>query len=417
MTPLVSIIMPAYNCEKYITEAIASVVNQTYPSWELIVIDDGSQDNTVNIVKGLVLKDKRINLYQNERNMGVSKTRNKGISVAKGQWIAFLDSDDCWAPEKLQRQLCISEEHKEAEFIFSASRFMDENGGLFKWIMPVPEVVTYRDLLKHNVISCSSVLISRQCLGNHRMISDAIHEDFALWLEILKNEEFDCILSDHKMPLMDGVEFLKRVNDIQPKTMRLLVTAYSDVKILIDAINYAKIYRYIKKPYSPDELVMIVESALETYQLKIDNENLITDLQDLFSGTVKAIIEALDAKDTFTSGRSKRVAFYALKMVNKLALKPYTGLYLRVNLLGKVKETDEFSYDGETEKEEYDYSLFDKDEMGEDGKWKRCQIGWQIGATLDINKFNVGIGYALDFNEIAEKTKTSKFAVRVGYNF
>ena len=101
-------------------------------------------------------------------------------------------------------------------------------------------------------------------------------------LEILKNEEFDCILSDHKMPLMDGVEFLKRVNDIQPKTMRLLVTAYSDVKILIDAINYAKIYRYIKKPYSPDELVMIVESALETYQLKIDNENLITDLQDLF---------------------------------------------------------------------------------------------------------------------------------------
>lgn len=108
---------------------------------------------------------------------------------------------------------------------------------------------------------------------------------------------------------------------------------------------------------------------------------------------------------------------YGIQLNDKLALKPYTGLYLRVNLLGKVKETDEFSYDGETEKEEYDYSLFDKDEMGEDGKWKRCQIGWQIGATLDINKFNVGIGYALDFNEIAEKTKTSKFAVRVGYNF
>ncbi len=155
-------------------------------------------------------------------------------------------------------------------------------------------------------------------------------------LEILKNEEFDCILSDHKMPLMDGVEFLKRVNDIQPKTMRLLVTAYSDVKILIDAINYAKIYRYIKKPYSPDELVMIVESALETYQLKIDNENLITDLQDLFSGTVKAIIEALDAKDTFTSGRSKRVAFYALKMVNKLALKPEEAS--RIELAGLLHD-------------------------------------------------------------------------------
>ncbi len=141
-------------------------------------------------------------------------------------------------------------------------------------------------------------------------------------LEILKTQTFDCILSDHKMPIMDGVEFLKRVNEIQPRTMRLLVTAYSDVKILIDAINYAKIYRYIKKPYSPDELLMIVESALECYQLKIDNENLINDLKELFSGTVKAIIEALDAKDSFTLGRSRRVAYYAAKIVNKLALKP-----------------------------------------------------------------------------------------------
>ncbi len=139
-------------------------------------------------------------------------------------------------------------------------------------------------------------------------------------LEILKASQFDCILSDHKMPIMDGVEFLKRVYDIQPRTMRLLVTAYSDVKILIDAINYAKIYRYIKKPYTPDELLMIVDAALETYQLKIDNENLITDLKDLFSGTVKAIIEALDAKDSFTLGRSRRVAFFATKMVKKMNL-------------------------------------------------------------------------------------------------
>lgn len=141
-------------------------------------------------------------------------------------------------------------------------------------------------------------------------------------LEILKENSFDCILSDHKMPLMDGVEFLKRVNDIYPRTMKLLVTAYSDVKILIDAINYAKIYRYIKKPYSPDELLLIVESALECYQLKKDNENLIADLKDLFSGTVKAIIEALDAKDSFTLGRSRRVAFYALKIAKKISLTP-----------------------------------------------------------------------------------------------
>jgi len=164
-------------------------------------------------------------------------------------------------------------------------------------------------------------------------------------LEILRTEKFDCILSDHKMPLMDGVEFLKRVYEMQPNTMRLLVTAYSDIKILIDAINYAKIYRYIKKPYSPDELLMIVDSALECYQLKIDNENLITDLKDLFSGTVKAIIEALDAKDSFTLGRSRRVAFYAMKITNKLSLKPsevskieLAGLLHDIGMIGVAEE-------------------------------------------------------------------------------
>ena len=164
-------------------------------------------------------------------------------------------------------------------------------------------------------------------------------------LEILKTQQFDCILSDHKMPIMDGVEFLKRVNEIQPKTMRLLVTAYSDVKILIDAINYAKIYRYIKKPFTPDELLMIVDSALECYQLEIDNENLISDLKDLFSGTVKAIIEALDAKDSFTLGRSRRVAYYSMKMVDKLALNPtevsqieLAGLLHDIGMIGVAEE-------------------------------------------------------------------------------
>ena len=122
------------------------------------------------------------------------------------------------------------------------------------------------------------------------------------------------------MPVMDGVEFLKRTNDVCPHTTRILVTAYSDVKILIDAINYAKIYRYVKKPFDPQELLHIVEAGLEYHQLKVDNENLINDLKELFSGTIKAIIEALDAKDSFTLGRSRRVTFYSLKMVEKLNL-------------------------------------------------------------------------------------------------
>lgn len=164
-------------------------------------------------------------------------------------------------------------------------------------------------------------------------------------LEILENEDFQLILSDHKMPEMDGVEFLKETCKMLPSTMRLLVTAYSDAKILIDAINYAKIYRYIKKPYAPDELLHIVQASLDYYQLKKDNENLIKDLKELFAGTIKAIIEALDAKDSFTLGRSRRVTFYSGKMVEHLNFPPaeagkieLAGLLHDIGMIGVAED-------------------------------------------------------------------------------
>ncbi len=141
-------------------------------------------------------------------------------------------------------------------------------------------------------------------------------------LEILQNEKVDAILSDHKMPEMDGVEFLKRSSEISPSSMRLLITAYSDAGILIDAINRAKIYRYVKKPYTPEELILTVANTMEYYQLRTDNEGLIKDMKELFSGTITAIIEALDAKDSFTLGRSRRVTFYTNKIAEALNLEP-----------------------------------------------------------------------------------------------
>lgn len=139
-------------------------------------------------------------------------------------------------------------------------------------------------------------------------------------LDILSKNHVDLVISDHKMPEMNGVEFLKRVYDNYPDTLRLLVTAYTDSVILIDAINYAKIYRYIKKPYEPNELLLTVANTLEYLQLKLDNASLINDLKDLFTGTIKAIIEAMDAKDSFTMGRSKRVTFFAIKIAKALNL-------------------------------------------------------------------------------------------------
>lgn len=178
-------------------------------------------------------------------------------------------------------------------------------------------------------------------------------------LEILNEKEFHLVISDHKMPEMDGVEFLKRVQLEHPNVMRILLTAYSDANILIDAINYAKIYRYIKKPYNPEELQLIVSSALEYYQLKYDNDQLIKDLKELFSGTIKAIMEALDAKDSYTSGRSKRITSYSVLIAKQMGLSAIdTGKVELAGMLhdiGMIGVSDDILYkiDALTQ-EEYD---------------------------------------------------------------
>ena len=178
-------------------------------------------------------------------------------------------------------------------------------------------------------------------------------------LEILKEKHFELVISDHKMPEMDGVEFLKHVQVHYPSTMRILLTAYSDANILIDAINYAKIYRYVKKPFNPEELQVIVSSALEYYQLKYDNDKLINDLKELFSGTIKAIMEALDAKDSYTSGRSKRITYYSIIVAKQLGLSTIdTGKVELAGMLhdiGMIGVSDEILYKIDAlSQEEYD---------------------------------------------------------------
>lgn len=178
-------------------------------------------------------------------------------------------------------------------------------------------------------------------------------------LEMMKEMDFQLVISDHKMPEMDGVEFLKRIQLMKPPVMRILLTAYSDANILIDAINYAKIYRYIKKPFNPDELQLIVSSALEYFQLKHDHDILIADLKELFSGTIKAIMEALDAKDSYTSGRSKRITFYSVKIAQQLGLTAIeTGKIELAGMLhdiGMIGVSDDILYKIDTlNQEEYD---------------------------------------------------------------
>lgn len=182
---LVSVIMPAYNCERVIIEAINSVIFQTYENWELLVLDDGSKDNTLLIIESFTKKDSRIKALPNEKNKGVSATRNRGIEHAKGDWIAFLDSDDIWEQSKLEKQVKVINEYS-AEFIFTGSSYINDEGIPFKGTFEVPRLVTYKKLRYHNVISCSSVLLKKKFFDNIKMEKDNMHEDYAVWLRILK---------------------------------------------------------------------------------------------------------------------------------------------------------------------------------------------------------------------------------------
>lgn len=182
---LVSIIMAAYNAERTIEQAINSVLSQTYPNFELLVIDDCSTDRTVQIVQQLAAKDNRIRLTSNKKNSGVSYTRKHGLEDAKGTWIAILDSDDAWTEDKLEKQILLQEKTG-AEILFTGSAFMDADGNKIDWFLHAPSEVTYRQLLKQNVLSNSSALVRKNLYEEHYAIGDGMHEDFAIWLGILK---------------------------------------------------------------------------------------------------------------------------------------------------------------------------------------------------------------------------------------
>ena len=184
--PKISIVTPAYNCEKYLEEAVNSVLAQSFEDWELLIIDDCSKDATWLRMQTLAKQDNRIRIFQNRQNSGSAATRNNGIRQARGEWIAFLDSDDLWRPEKLERQMSVLRKHPDASFLFTGSAFIEDDGMTIAHVLHVPEKVSRKKLLKQNVISCSSVLIRRELMLEFPMPEeDGIHEDFATWLAIL----------------------------------------------------------------------------------------------------------------------------------------------------------------------------------------------------------------------------------------
>ncbi len=187
MTPLVSVVTPVHNGAAFIRETIASVQAQTWGDWELLVVDDASEDDSAEVVEALAAEDERIRLFRLERNGGAAVARNTAIAAARGRYIAFLDGDDLWLPHKLDRQLAFMRE-KEAAFSYGAYERVDEKG---RHLSPVgvPDRLRYGELLKTCYVGCLTAMYDTNVFGKRYMPLIRRRQDYALWLDLLRDGE------------------------------------------------------------------------------------------------------------------------------------------------------------------------------------------------------------------------------------
>lgn len=183
--PLISIITPAYNAARFITETIESVRNQTYNRWEMIIVDDASTDDTIEIVRHYMKQDNRITLINLEKNEGCGVARNQAFNAARGRFIAFLDSDDIWLPEKLEKQISFMLRQNTA-FSFTEYQRLKTDGSILKSNIKAPETIGYHGLLKHCVIGCLTVMIDIKKTGSLQMVKLRARQDYVLWLTLTK---------------------------------------------------------------------------------------------------------------------------------------------------------------------------------------------------------------------------------------
>ena len=182
---LVSIITPSFNSEKFIIETIQSIQNQTYKKWEMIIVDDCSTDQTVSIIEQFVKNDHRIRLFQLDKNSGAGIARERALSKAKGDYIAFLDADDLWKPIKLEKQLQFLKEHK-AHFTFSFYDCINEQGNALNKRVEAPKNLSYRQLFFCNYVGNLTGIYEVNYFGKIAISATRKRQDWVLWLTILK---------------------------------------------------------------------------------------------------------------------------------------------------------------------------------------------------------------------------------------
>jgi len=180
----ISIITPAYNAAKYISQTINSVLEQTYENWELIIVNDCSMDNTADIVRQFITKDSRIKLIEHKKNSGVAYARNTAIAAAVGDYIAFLDSDDLWMPDKLQKQIDFMLEYQYVLTYTAYQKFNTDTGQRCK-IVKAKEKMTAKKIYGDTSIGCLTVMVNRKAVGEFYMPLLEHTEDNCTWQEIL----------------------------------------------------------------------------------------------------------------------------------------------------------------------------------------------------------------------------------------
>lgn len=191
--PIVSVIMPAYGCEDTISQAIQSVLCQQIPL-ELIVINDCSPDNLDQVME-LYQENPTVIYIHNQKNLGAAGSRNLGVSMAKGEYVAFLDADDWWEEGKLKKQI---EQLKKTGAVLcgTARELVTPEGAATGRVIPVKERISYKSLLRHNSINCSSVLVKTSVIRQFPMDHEDSHEDYITWLKILNKYEYACGINE-----------------------------------------------------------------------------------------------------------------------------------------------------------------------------------------------------------------------------
>lgn len=225
---LISVIIPVYNSSKYIGKTIESVLEQSYGTFEIVIVDDCSQDDTVEIISRYSVMHPNIIFYKQPKNMGVAVARNKALELAKGRYVAFLDSDDIWKADKINRQMQLME-CTNAKISYTAIEMMDKDGKLLKGKRKVENTINYSFLLRNTMIATSSVVVDRKQVGDFRMTLRRSGQDYSTWLRLLRNGTVAYGVNEALVRYRTGIKSLsankfksiKQVWEIQTKDERI----------------------------------------------------------------------------------------------------------------------------------------------------------------------------------------------------